>query len=543
MLSVLQHIKDGLTATQVVSLFLSHGIPLNNKYKMQNLFLSIDNCIDNVRDMTHKRIYMTILSATLKDLKRDALLDLVSYLLTKIRLKRDGWDLFNQLLDRIDPHVISSKTIYLKKFEELGTFEVSVTWDAILTALEVSKISPENNMYIVGTLTKVFSIFSKDQLSMRTKEHNPQSENSPTTKILPLSLLFSMNEEKLQEFKKDLLMPSYRPSIVSCSYFYSFRLFENISLQYEFWKKVSTALIKSKHHISSQTKEGNIFTDNVSTMKLIKSLVTGASLEEYENLNDKINIKIDLKDEDKNCILESEEKIISQRGTNKILKKSGIRSSSYKRISTPVEAWQWATVYDTNWIDPLFNLKPFESNNHVGINTPIEKKWEFLSDSWVSLGNFEVLVNLKEKSCDNKNLHESEIKFIKIYIEKNINIPDFPQEELQVQIKSSFKRFACDDIVFPSLTKWRRNSFGIINIKKTKMELEEKANTFSNICYVHGHNDILEYKAKRKMLAEWLLCAIESGTDQDLIEYLKDLKEQNVFSIEDHKTNIRTCEI
>ena len=31
------------------------------------------------------------------------------------------------------------------------------------------------------------------------------------------------------------------------------------------------------------------------------------------------------------------------------------------------------------------------------------------------------------------------------------------------------------------------------------------------------------------MLAEWLLCAIESGTDQDLIEHLRDLKEQNVF--------------
>ena len=70
--------------------------------------------------------------------------------------------------------------------------------------------------------------------------------------------------------------------MVSYGLFTNYDVFDELSIEKGFWKQVSAALLKSRHQISYQTDNGNVFTDKLSTMKFIKLLVTASQLNEYK---------------------------------------------------------------------------------------------------------------------------------------------------------------------------------------------------------------------------------------------------------------------
>ena len=143
--------------------------------------------------------YQFLIEVVLKDSSKKELLEIISHLFKKIRLARTGWEAFVRLVNKIDPQSINSEMIYSREIE--GSYrvmpETSVTWDAILTALEVSKVHPKETQRMVTDLKKVFDVFSKDQLSLRFKKPNSHTQNLAITKILPLSILLSMKENEI----------------------------------------------------------------------------------------------------------------------------------------------------------------------------------------------------------------------------------------------------------------------------------------------------------------------------------------------------------
>ena len=153
------------------------------------------------------------------------------------------------------------------------------------------------------------------------------------------------------------------------------------------------------------------------------------------------------------------------------------------------------------------------------------------------------MISLKEKSCQEQDLTKNENKFLRTYIEKNIDVPDSFDVEgySKSEPRGSFKRFACNDIVLTELEHWRYGELGIVEVEATLKYKKEKKDFKSYVCYVHDHDDNLEQIAKRKFLSEWFACAQNSGTDHLLIKNLNKFKDSGLFRIEDQSIGIEMC--
>ena len=97
-----------------------------------------------------------------------------------------------------------------------------------------------------------------------------------------------------------------------------------------------------------------------------------------KQLDNKLDMKITLKDENKNCILRSDEKTVSQSAVNDVIEKVvGTRNST--RIGQDAMNY-FASRIQGNANVILPDLGPFNANGATPIeNMPTEEKWSFLT--------------------------------------------------------------------------------------------------------------------------------------------------------------------
>ena len=473
--------------------------------------------------------------------------------------KSQDWNLISKILNKTNLNL--GDTSYILPLERLPedlkgnlqdtrqdlSLKVSFSWEYILTLFEAYKAHPEQLTLRTDSFSfiKVLEIFPKDHFSMSFEfgEESVNSKSSIIQDILPLSILFSIEKNKIKASLSNPHIDNRRyiypltPDTISWTIFLNNPIFQYYSQHPQFWKHISKVLLGSGRKVFSFREQPTSIVDK-SFVKYLKILASTGQFIEYPELERQIGkLNIKLPDEHKTCVMVSK---VSESCPTCITSSHGV-----------------SQVQLTN------------------------------------LGTFEALVHLKEKTCHGKRLHRKELSFIEKYIQNNMSsfevvnlVLDFQRSrdtvaDLLSKVQTE-KSIACGSIPIDEDLKngWTYSFLGNLNLYKNpnspplKQDLpltsDQKYRFIQDIsskssfdqnnfkarvnssnpdyetlspfaqCSVFKHVEDIQYRAKKIFLNQWSKCALAT-VDETLVRYFETISEKIATDSEFSNSNIQLC--
>ncbi|MGH1469302.1 MAG: hypothetical protein ACRBBP_10580 [Bdellovibrionales bacterium] len=418
-------------------------------------------------------------------------------LLKYAREQKADWPQVSQFAERIK-NPISSDVKYRKNNVNFDgpmahDIEISFLWDFLTEAYEVIKNDPSKSDIILVTARKIIEKFSNDQFSFSfVGDYYFQSTgHSISQNILSLATLFTIEKPVIQNalnISGDLLYSKIAetiPSYFSWDHFINGETYTYYSANKSYWTSIVDLLLQSgmsfpfrgaKHHV--------LFS---------KVLVHAGKLNRFPELANQI-------------------------------KNSDISFWGYQKLCVLRK-----TDYDAADV-PFLNLE--QTNGNVTGRSGY-------TPAWVSLGAFEALLPLKNKTCSgDQKLTSSEVAFARSFIQNNLTKPK-ESDHFAVRapsISTRRKTKLCADV---NDSGTRNYIFDYDTAGSVLKYGAQESNVYSELssevrniltsgfptggqCYVYEYDYYTAYKAKTVFLNNWFQCAVNT-VDNQLVRVLESL--------------------
>ena len=509
--SALSHTESGDSANTILLSLSKRGVPFNTDNGVQAIHVAFDKMWRNKKSYQKPlelllSINPLIYQSPSSLMEDKEIFNILHEHLKFIKNKRKGWSLMTKFLKSINWPIDWSRnyTIPIKDFSVLGlrNIRVSLVWDYILTMYDIYKTFPNELDSISNFISELVFKVPDDTISMAFVEYG--SDLHPDKFLfqntIPLSLILSINEKTIrealsvdvgEEYKINI---EHRPPRLSWQIFMEGSVYKHYSAKPEFWEKISKILLRVNVDMNLNLPNDKSMVD------FIKIMLYSGQFQKYPELVDILGRQqISLDDKERECLLD----------------KQKIDVANLPKVTSV----------------PVSNRATLSNNEPIRYEGEERMVYTGYYPVWTTIGVFEALRPLKNRSCDYKKISEKEIIFVDQFINNHSIIPIKMREQVFTGISlEDYPRSVVDcSHDYDVVTDYELSlNYSQLGIPLSKSELSKKSIPKfvvpSGECYMNELDKSAEDSAIRSFLNYWYRCAINTG-DRQLVDYFKSIED------------------